>query len=131
MSEKDESVYPPFPNVFFEDHHNLTPSQLRKHGYRIKREPGLGYRLYSLSEIKKLIAEGKIVKIKPITTRPDIYEPGDELQAQLALIRSAKRNHYIRTTLKKYSIMISWDEEMNRPKLSLVRVKQPGTDGVV
>ena len=89
MTEKKETDYPPFPNVFFEDEELFTPIQLRKYGYRIKREPGLGYRLYSLAEIKKLIAEGKIVKITPKSTRPDQYEPGDELQAQLTLYRTA------------------------------------------
>ena len=123
MTEKKDTDYPPFPNVFFEDEELFTPIQLRKYGYRIKREPGLGYRLYSLTEIKKLIAEGKIVKITPKSTRPDQYEPGDELQAQLTLYRTAKQNRYVRTTLKQYTITISWDEERNRPRLNLLRIK--------
>ncbi|MEN6560209.1 MAG: hypothetical protein ABFD52_05500 [Acidobacteriota bacterium] len=120
MTEKKENDYPPFPNVFFEDEELFTPIQLRKYGYRIKREPGLGYRLYSLAEITKLIAEGKIVKITPKSTRPDLYEPGDELQAQLTLYRTAKQNRYVRTTLKQYTITISWDKERNRPRLALI-----------
>jgi hypothetical protein len=70
-----------------------------------------------------LIAEGKIVKITPKSTRPDQYEPGDELQAQLTLYRTAKQNSYVKTTLKQYTITISWDEEKNRPRLDLVRIK--------
>ena len=69
-----------------------------------------------------MIAEGKIVKITPKSTRPDLYEPGDELQAQLTLYRTAKQNRYVRTTLKQFTITISWDEEKYRPRLALVPV---------
>lgn len=112
-----EKKWPPSQSVFFPELKKLTPRDLRKYGYRITR--GMEYRLYTMTEIDKLIEEGKIVLIKEKSNKPDIYEPGDELQAQLALRRSAIRNRYVRTTLKKYTITISWDEEMNRPHFDL------------
>jgi len=88
------------------------------------------YRLYTMTEIDKLIEEGKIVPIKEKSDKPDIFEPGDEIQAQLALIRTAKRNRYIRTTLQKYSITLSWDEERNRPAINIIRVQAKEGEGV-
>jgi len=82
------------------------------------------YRLYLITEIDKLIEEGKIVPIKEKFSKPDDkYEPGDELQAQFALRRVAMRNRYVRVTLKKYTITISWDEEFKRPSFKLIPVK--------
>jgi len=60
------------------------------------------------------------VKITPKSTRPDLYEPGDELQAQPTLYRTAKQIRYVRTTLKQCTITISRDKERNRPRLALI-----------
>ncbi|MBE3112538.1 MAG: hypothetical protein IMZ46_18850, partial [Acidobacteria bacterium] len=95
-----EKKWPPSQSVFFPELEKLAPRDLRKYGYRLTRG------------IDKLIKEGKIVPIKEKSSKPDDkYEPGDELQAQFALRRVTMRNRYVRVTLKKYAITISWDEE--------------------
>lgn len=48
--------------MIFEDDEPLTPRQLRKYGYQLKR--GWEYRLYSLSEVKKMIEDGSVVPLK-------------------------------------------------------------------
>ena len=113
-----EKKWPPSQSVFFPELENLAPRDIKKYGYRLTR--GMEYRLYSRPEIDKLIEEGKIVPIKEKSSKPDDkYEPGDELQGQFALRRVAMRNRYVRVTLKKYMITISWDEENNRPRFGL------------
>ena len=72
-----EKKWPPSQNVFFPELMNLAPRDLRKYGYRITR--GMEYRLYTMTEIDRLIEEGKIVPIKEKSNKPDIFEPGDEL----------------------------------------------------
>lgn len=54
-------------DIFFPDDVMYAPSDLKEHGYRLKLlEP---YRLYSATEVKELIKEGKIVPmagVKPV-----------------------------------------------------------------
>jgi hypothetical protein len=68
----EERMWPPFPNVFSPDAEMLTPRDIRKYGYRLKR--GMTYRLYSLAEIRDRIKDGTIVPIKGGPKKPVFEE---------------------------------------------------------
>lgn len=69
--------WPPFPKVFFEDDEWLAPGQLKKYGYRLKR--GMPYRLYSMTEIKKMIEDGRVVRVE---AGPNLSAPKDRKVAR-------------------------------------------------
>jgi hypothetical protein len=117
MENINREGWEPFPTVIMEDEWPFVPSQIRKHGYRLTR--GMEYRPYTMTEIRKYIAEGKMVPIQRRPFEPDVEQGDDYLKAQTALINSATRNHALRRYLKTHTITLSWDNERNRPALDI------------
>lgn len=117
MSNNEEE-YPPLPNPFFPDDMRLPPLKMREYGYRLAK--GMPYRLYSYTEFKEMIKDGRAL---PIKKKPPaekyVWQPGDDIPAQLAILGTAKRSKYLREMLKRYTITLSWDEVHNRPKIAI------------
>lgn len=120
-SKNNEEEYEPIPNPFFPDDLMLPPRKMREYGYRLAK--GMPYRLYSLTEFKELIKDGRALPIKKRpTSEKYVYLPGDEIPAQIALLNTAKRSRYVREMLKRNIVTLSWDEEHNRPKISYSKI---------
>jgi hypothetical protein len=117
MENKDDKGSSLSLTEFFEANEMYAPRDMKKLGYRLKK--GMPYRPYSMTEIKKLIAEGKIVPIAPKPIQPDVEQVDDHIKAQLALYGVAKRNPAVRRFLKGHTITLSWDEARNRPALEI------------
>jgi hypothetical protein len=81
------------------------------------------YRLYSRAELPELIKDGKLLPIKKnAPAEKYVWQPGDEIPAQLAILGTAKRSRYLREMLKRYTITLSWDEVLNRPRIAVSRI---------
>lgn len=138
MENNKAREWPPFPNVIFEDDEPLTPRQLRKYGYQLKR--GSEYRLYSLSEIKKMIMDGRVVPIKKrpkkakkhkevilppwcdlrTITPEENKEAMHRLRMKIALVMTTDNlqklaeKYLLQEVLEEYDVTVSWDDEKKK-----------------
>ncbi len=123
-SKNNEKEYEPLPNPFFPDDMFLAPRQMMKYGYRLMK--GAPYRLYSITEFKQMIEDGRAIRIGHKPTRQELERAIEKLeldsclyQAELALNAFVQRNLFVQRVLKTHSVKVWSEKKAGWPRFSI------------
>jgi hypothetical protein len=129
-SKNNEEEYEPLPNPFFPDDMFLAPRQMMKYGYRLIK--GAGYRLYSITEFKQMIEDGRAIRLGHKPSRQELERAIEKLdpnsclyQAELALEAFLQRNLFVQRVLKTNTVKIWSEGKIGWPRLSITPNQQP------
>ena len=122
--KNNEQEYEPLPNPFFPDLMMLPPRKMMKYGYKLIK--GAEYRLYSITEFKQMIEDGRVIRIGHKPTRQELERAIEKLephcclyQAELALEAFLQRNLYVQRVLKTNTVKIWSEGRIGWPRFSI------------